>query len=101
MRHCVPFVCVVGVLAACLVFEGPSKTSPGFAQEATAGSTGRSRDTARVTLTGHRDGIYSVLFFQNGRFLASASRDGTIKVYDVETGAVQATLTGHSGQVLR
>lgn len=57
--------------------------------------------TPRVTLEGHRDGIFCVAFSPDGRSLASASRDHTIKVLDVSTCRERHTLKGHTNQVLR
>src|SRR5579884_3705193 len=67
---------------------------PGLAQEPAGPS-------ARLILKGHRDGIYSVAFSPNGKCLASASRDGTIKVWALDSGKEVHTLSGHQGQVLR
>src|SRR5688572_29389975 len=52
-------------------------------------------------LEGHGDGIYSLAFAKGGALLASASKDGTIKIWDPADGSEQATLEGHKGQVLR
>ncbi len=43
-----------------------------------------------ITLKGHRDGIFSVGFVRGGQVVASASRDGTIRLFDVESGKEQA-----------
>ncbi|MEH2281332.1 MAG: ribosome assembly protein 4, partial [Nostoc sp.] len=51
------------------------------------------------TLTGHSDGVYSVVFSPDGQRLASASYDKTIKLWDVATGKAVQTLTGHSDGV--
>ena len=37
--------------------------------------------------------------FGDGKSLASGSRDETIKLWDVDTGNVQATLKGHMAEV--
>jgi WD40 repeat protein len=52
------------------------------------------------TLTGHSDYLYSVAYSPDGRYLASGSKDRTIKIWEVATGKGLRTLTGHSGVVL-
>jgi WD40 repeat protein len=49
-----------------------------------------------LTLLGHEDVIASVSYSPDGRRLASASWDGTIKIWDAATGHVIRTLTGKS-----
>jgi WD40 repeat protein len=48
------------------------------------------------TLTGHSDCLDSVAYSPDGRYLASGSRDNTIKIWEVATGKQLRTLTGHS-----
>lgn len=56
--------------------------------------------TLLQTLEGHSDPVYAVAFSSNNRLLASGSSDNTIKIWDINTGALQQTLEGHSGCVL-
>ena len=44
------------------------------------------------TLQGHTNGIWSVTFSPDGQQLASGSEDGTIKLWDVNTGDCLKTL---------
>ncbi|QRN92995.1 SIR2 family protein [Archangium violaceum] len=51
------------------------------------------------TLEGHRDGVNGCVVTPDGRYVVSASADGTLKVWEVETGREVATLKGHEGEV--
>ncbi|KAK4458976.1 hypothetical protein QBC42DRAFT_299809 [Cladorrhinum samala] len=56
-------------------------------------------DPCLQTLTGHRGGVNSVTFSPDGRILASASRDQTVRLWDTATGRTVYTLKGHSDWV--
>lgn len=48
------------------------------------------------TLTGHELGAVSVKFSPGGAWLASASADATIKIWDPHAGKLVRTLKGHA-----
>ncbi|EMD95032.1 hypothetical protein COCC4DRAFT_151614 [Bipolaris maydis ATCC 48331] len=48
-----------------------------------------------LILRGHKRGITCVKFSPDGRWLATASADCTIKIWDAKTGALEHTLEGH------
>ncbi len=52
-----------------------------------------------ITLSGHTADINSVAFSPDGRFVVTASADGTARVWDAATGASRGELRGHSGSV--
>ena len=56
--------------------------------------------TLRHTFEGHTQFIARIAWSPNGKILASPSRDGTIRLWGVETGQHLGTLGGHSGGVL-
>jgi WD domain, G-beta repeat len=53
----------------------------------------------RATLEGHLSDVCSVAFSPDGKVLASASLDRTIKLWDVSTAKLRASIRGQNGQV--
>lgn len=54
---------------------------------------------SHVTLLGHRTYITALVFWPDGRTLASASTDQTVRVWDLERKAVRRVLRGHELEV--
>jgi len=50
-------------------------------------------------LIGHKESVHSVSFSPDGKTLAFASGDNTIKLWNVDTGKEIRTLSGHNGDV--
>lgn len=50
-------------------------------------------------MTGHFGGVNSVLFSENDERIVSASDDRKIKIWEVKTGKILATLVEHTGFV--
>ncbi len=53
----------------------------------------------RMTLRGHDGLVFRIAWSADGRRLASASDDHTVRLWDAETGQALRTLEGHSGLV--
>lgn len=52
-----------------------------------------------ITFIGHKNIVQSISFSPNGKYIVSASRDGTIKVWDVKSGICIKTIAGHNETV--
>ena len=57
------------------------------------------RQTKVLTLSGHDQTISQIAYSMDGKFIASASWDKTIKLWDAKTGNLIETLKGHSDGV--
>jgi WD40 repeat protein len=55
--------------------------------------------TATATLTGHQGPVYSLATSLDGKLVASASGDQTIRLWNAATGEVVRQLPGHAGAV--
>jgi WD40 repeat protein/serine/threonine protein kinase len=60
----------------------------------------RLTDTALHAFRGHEDLVWSVAFSPDGKRLASAGEDGSVKIWDVANGRDILSLKGHMGEVI-
>jgi RNA polymerase sigma factor (sigma-70 family) len=85
-------------------FAGPPAAAPPQAGAGKpAGKTSAAPAPAawavRIVLEGHADDVYALAYSRDGTRLATASRDGTVFVWDAATGKKLAALAGHQRAV--
>jgi RNA polymerase sigma factor (sigma-70 family) len=102
---------VGGLLLAGLLLAGPSGApQAALAQQPAAqakdkapdrqqAGKGPGRIKPRATLKGHEGAVQAVAFSPDGKLLASASADQTIKIWNTATGKEVKTLAGHQDVV--
>ena len=76
--------------------DGESALQEGIPPQATGEPR---RGTLQMTLKGHEDGVRGVSFSPDGKIIASASGDGSIKLWRSQDGTLLNTLRGHKSAV--
>src|SRR6266542_3127181 len=66
---------------------------------ACAALAGSVQGQSAVTLKGHTDWVGAVAFSPDGKTLASAGADGTVRLWDAATGALGLTWTAHKDRI--
>ncbi|KIJ60810.1 hypothetical protein HYDPIDRAFT_116664 [Hydnomerulius pinastri MD-312] len=78
--------------------SSPSGSSTPSSKPSTEAPSPSSQTPLKV-LEGHSGLVWRVAFFPYGRRLLSASHDGTLIIWDVESGEIEKKVTGHTGRV--
>mmetsp|Transcript_71534 Transcript_71534/g.83217 ORF Transcript_71534/g.83217 Transcript_71534/m.83217 type:complete len:335 (+) Transcript_71534:101-1105(+) len=77
-----------------------SSVAEGQQTTAACGSSGANHSKSTVVIdTQHQDVVHDTQFDYYGQLVASASSDGTVKIFSVQSQNLVATLTGHEGPV--
>lgn len=79
-----------------MAFYGPGKK---LGDSNTKRTEGLPRVPAKFCLNGHRESVTAVSFHPVYSILASASEDGTVRLWDYESGVFERTLKGHTATV--
>lgn len=79
--------------------QGNSMSAPTDAAAAAASGSTSSNNTTLVIDTQHQDVVHDTQFDYYGQLVASASSDGTVKIFSAQSQGLVATLSGHEGPV--
>jgi len=70
-----------------------------IAQELSSSLSNESSQSPQIALNGHDGPITDIIYSPDGSLIATASLDGSIRIWDAADGSPIRTLTGHSGGV--
>jgi hypothetical protein len=79
--------------------ERSQRSAPGSAPWLWTRTRLQESEALRLVLSGHTNSVKACAISPDSSFIASASWDGTCKIWDTETGRERATLSGHTGWV--
>lgn len=79
---------------------GAPETFQALCQPDGADNTGSIRKLRLAKLNGHNGAVNGCAFARDGKRIASASSDSTLRIWDAATGECRLTLEGHSSSVL-
>ena len=71
----------------------------GPALEVMIAAAARPVEAVRVTLAGHTGKVRWIAYSHDGRRIATAGSDATVRIWNAETGELVYTLAGHTGEV--
>lgn len=80
-------------------WEAAHQRRDGLEEQGRWAYAGDRSDPERATPEGHTRHVTTCTFSPEGRSIVSGGLDGTLKLWDAETGRCEATLEGHGGEI--
>ena len=85
-----------GVLSLMYSPDGTTIATGGGYTDTTVHLLDANTGTLKTILKGHTDGVTSIVYSPDGNMIATGSRDGTVRLWETDTGKHKATFTGHT-----
>jgi RNA polymerase sigma factor (sigma-70 family) len=93
---------VLGLVGVGAGLEPPTQAQSGAGEPPAEKKTSKVPAAAwpvRLTLEGHQDRVYAVTYSRDGTRVATSSSDGTVYLWDAQTGQKRNSLDGHESAV--